>query len=78
VIHHALHISIFYFSCLLHVGGGQGTLPVLPVLVKNVMNTYKFLKLFENFLDIFLMKLKIIVFQKGRIHCTTLQTISQR
>jgi hypothetical protein len=28
-IHHALHISIFYFSCLLHVGGGQGTLPVL-------------------------------------------------
>jgi hypothetical protein len=25
----------FYFSCLLHVGGGQGT---LPVLVKNVMN----------------------------------------
>jgi hypothetical protein len=25
---------IFYFSCLLHVGGGQGT---LPVLVKNVM-----------------------------------------
>jgi hypothetical protein len=33
-IHHALHIFIFYFSCLLHVGGGQGT---LPVLVKNVM-----------------------------------------
>jgi hypothetical protein len=25
---------IFYFSCLLHVGGGQGT---LPMLVKNVM-----------------------------------------
>jgi hypothetical protein len=33
-MHHALHISIFYFSCLLHVGGGQGT---LRVLVKNVM-----------------------------------------
>jgi hypothetical protein len=33
-IHHALHISIFYFSCLLHVGGGQST---LAVLVKNVM-----------------------------------------
>jgi hypothetical protein len=34
-IHHALHIFIFYFSCLLHVGGGQGT---LPMLVKNVMS----------------------------------------
>jgi hypothetical protein len=34
-IHHAVHISIFYFSYLLHVGGGQGT---LPVLVKNVMD----------------------------------------
>jgi hypothetical protein len=33
-IHHALHIFIFYFSCLLHVGGGQDT---LLVLVKNVM-----------------------------------------
>jgi hypothetical protein len=33
-IHHALHISIFYFSHLLHVGGSQG---ILPVLVKNVM-----------------------------------------
>jgi hypothetical protein len=63
-IHHALHLSIFYFSCLLHVGGGQDT---LPVLVKNVM--YLLVKLlslwvfllwfsFRNICNVFLASLQ--------------------
>jgi hypothetical protein len=40
-----LHISIFYFSCLLHVGGGQGTLLVL------VKNAYDGMAIFITFLS---------------------------